>query len=142
MICHPLSTILFSIFIIMFLSFKRQDDRIIMYSYFNDSKETGYITLKKEGDKICDIEVSISDIDSVESLNVQKYVYVVWIENLDGKIFNIGKMIGNPGKRTYHLFAHINTLCILKPVRISVTEESNENVTFQSNLMIASTKKF
>lgn len=134
--------VLLAILAITLISYKAKDDKIILYSYYNDAKETGYITLKKEGDNICDIEVSISDIDSVESFDAKKNIYVVWIENLDSKIFNIGKMKGNSGKKTYHLIAHINTLCIAYPVRIFVTEELKENVTSPGNLMIASTKKF
>jgi len=118
------------------------DDKIIMYSYINDSKETGYITLKNEQDKICEIEVSITDIDSVESLNTQRYSYVVWIENQNGTIFNIGNMKGISGRQTYYLSANINAFCIAKPVRIFVTEELNENASIPSSLMIASTKRF
>jgi uncharacterized protein (UPF0333 family) len=129
-----LSTFLFSFMVL--------DDKIIMYSYINDSKETGYITLKNEQDKICEIEVSITDIDSVESLNTQRYSYVVWIENQNGTIFNIGNMKGISGRQTYYLSANINAFCITKPVRIFVTEELNENASIPSSLMIASTKKF
>jgi|JI10StandDraft_1071094.scaffolds.fasta_scaffold179335_1 hypothetical protein len=126
----------------LFFSFMELDDKILMYSYLNEAKETGYITLNIEQDKICEIEISITDIDSVESLNTRTNIYLVWIENQDGKMFNIGKMKGNLGKQTYHLFAHINTVCITKPVRIFVTEELNETVSIPSNLRIASTKRF
>lgn len=129
-----LSTFLFSFMVL--------DDKIIMYSYINDSKETGYITLKNEQDKICEIEVSITDIDSVESLNTQRYSYVVWIENQNGTIFNIGNMKGISGRQTYYLSANINAFYITKPVRIFVTEELNENASIPSSLMIASTKRF
>ncbi|MFY7861271.1 MAG: hypothetical protein ACOVP5_03520, partial [Chitinophagales bacterium] len=90
----PFRAIFFAILAIILIGFSAKDDKIILYSYYNDARETGYITLKKEGDNICDIEVSISDIDSIESFDAKIYIYVVWIENLDSKIFNIGKMKG------------------------------------------------
>ena len=115
-----------------------------MYSYVNDAKKCGYIVVKRSDDKICDIQVSLSDTDSVENYATRNTNYIVWFEFLDNKIQNIGKLESYKTKKsiTYKLFAHINTICVNNPVRIFVTEEVNVNTTSPSSMIIASSKKF
>lgn len=132
------------IFLIILFYFTSCSERLLMYSYVNDAKKCGYIVVKRSDDKICDIQVSLSDPDSVENYATRNTNYIVWFEFLDNKIQNIGKLESYKTKNsiTYKLFSHISTICVNNPVRIFVTEEVNVNTTSPSSMIIASSKKF
>ncbi len=129
-------------FMALFLILSSCSDRIVMYSYHNDAKSCGYIILKNEHEKICDVQVSLSDNDNVEGLKPSLNSYVVWFENLDLKAINIGKLQSTTRTYSYQLYTHINTICLTKPSRIFVTEESDEKVSVPGGKIISTTKKF
>jgi hypothetical protein len=128
------------VFLFLFL-LSACSDRITLHSYYNRAQPCGYIVLKNKRNQICDVQVILSVMDSSEKLKPSIWTYIVWFEN-NNNVTNIGVLQSNSKKYAYRLYTHIQTICLINPIRIFITEEAHKNVISPKGIYIASTKKF
>jgi hypothetical protein len=96
----------------------------------------GTIHLKKDKNKNYVITVKMQNLAEVERLLPPKKAYVVWMENTEGRVKNLGQINSSHELITKKLKASFETVSPFKPTSIYITAEDEANVNFPSSMVV------
>jgi hypothetical protein len=96
----------------------------------------GYVTVKSDKNENYKIEMEISNLADVERLQPPKNSYVVWLESGQGSPKNVGRIITTGRNKV-----SFGTVATLKPTRLFITAEENENVQYPGSMVVLSTER-
>ncbi|MFY9158261.1 hypothetical protein [Aquirufa ecclesiirivi] len=96
----------------------------------------GTIRLKKDSNKNYVIMIKMSNLAEVERLQPPKKVYVVWMENEEGRAKNLGQINSTHELISKQLKASFETVSPFKPTKIYITAEDESNVNFPGSMVI------
>ncbi len=96
----------------------------------------GYVTVKSDKNENYKIEMEISNLADVERLQPPKNSYVVWLESGQGSPKNVGRVITTGRNKV-----SFETVATLKPTRLFITAEENENVQYPGSMVVLSTER-
>jgi hypothetical protein len=94
----------------------------------------GYVTVKTDKNKNYKIGMEITNLADVERLQPPKKSYVVWLESDKGHTSNVGRIITSG-----RLKVSFETVATLKPVKLFITAEENENVQYPGSMVVLTT---
>ena len=97
----------------------------------------GYVKVKKDKNNNYDINIRISNLAAVESLQKSKSTYVVWMETDQQTTENIGQV-----KSSNKLNVTFETVSSSKPVKIFITAEEDGSCEYPGKQVVLSTAKF
>lgn len=96
----------------------------------------GTIRIRKDKNKNYDIVIKMYNLAEVERLEPPKNAYVVWMENEDGRVKNLGRINSSHEMLTKKLKATFETVSPTKPTKIFITAEDEANVTSPSSMIV------
>ena len=96
----------------------------------------GYVKVKKDKNNNYVVNIRISNLAAVESLQQSKSTYVVWMETDQQKTENNGQV-----KSSNKLNVTFETVSSSKPVRIFITAEEDGSDEFPGKQVVLSTAK-
>lgn len=102
----------------------------------------GTIRIKKDKNKNYDIVIKMYNLAEVERLEPPKNAYVVWMENEDGLVKNLGRINSSHEMLTKKLKATFETVSHTKPTKIFITAENEANVTSPSSMIVLLSNPF
>jgi hypothetical protein len=102
----------------------------------------GNVLLKKDRNKNYIIEVTLYNLAEVDRLQPAQKNYVVWMENSEGSIKNLGHIISGHSFLSKKLKASFETISSTKPTKIFITAEVDNTVLYPSNYLILDTHQF
>ena len=88
--------------------------------------------IKKDKQNNFEVLIVANYLAAAERLSPPKKTYVVWIENKENGINNIGQLKSENAKKT-----KLKTLTPFRPLEIFITPEDEGNVTFPSGIEIS-----
>jgi hypothetical protein len=100
----------------------------------------GTIKLKKDKNKNYNIEIKLDNLAEVERLQPPRKVYVVWMENEEGRVKNLGQINSSHEGLTKKLKASFETVSPFKPTKIYITAEEESNVNYPSTMVVLQSK--
>lgn len=96
----------------------------------------GTISVKKDKNKNYDIKVKIYNLAEVERLEPPKKVYVLWMENEEGRVKNMGRINSSHELISKKLKASFETVTPFKPTKIYITAEDEANIMTPSSMVV------
>jgi hypothetical protein len=96
----------------------------------------GSIHLKKDKNKNYVITVKMVNLAEVERLQPPKKVYVLWMENEEGRAKNLGQINSTHEFISKKLKATFETVSPFKPTKIYITAEDESNVNIPSSMVV------
>ena len=97
---------------------------------------TGYVKVKKDKNNNYVINIRISNLAAVESLQQSKSTYVVWMETDQQATENLGQV-----KSSKKLNVTFETVSSSKPVKIFITAEEDGSDDFPGKQVVLSTNE-
>ena len=94
----------------------------------------GEVTIKQNKNSNYVIKMKISNLAEIERLQPSKIGYVVWMEADEAYTRNIGLITSSS-----NLNVSFETTATLKPTRIFITAEENENVQYPGSMVVLTT---
>jgi hypothetical protein len=101
----------------------------------------GTIHLKKDKNKNYVITVKMQNLAEVERLQPPRKAYVVWMENTEGRVKNLGQINSSHELITQKLKASFETVSPFKPTKIFITAEEESNVNYPSSMVVLQSKE-
>ena len=102
----------------------------------------GYIKIKKDHNKNYVIQVNLQNLAEVSRLIPPKQSYVVWIITDQGATKNIGKINSASGTFSSTIKAFLEAVSSVKPTKVFITAEVDENTQFPDSQIMLSTDNF
>jgi hypothetical protein len=102
----------------------------------------GSVKVKKDKNKNYAIKIYIYNLAQVERLQPPAQTYVICINTNDGKTRNIGCLDSNKGTFSKNLRASLKTVTSFKPIKIFITAENTDNMTYPSGQVVLTTNNF
>ena len=96
----------------------------------------GKVRIKSDKNENYSIKMDISNLADVDRLQPPKNSYVVWLESDQGSPKNVGRIITSG-----RLKVSFETVATLKPTRLFITAEENENVQYPSSMVVLTTDR-
>jgi hypothetical protein len=96
----------------------------------------GTVKIKSDKNENYSIKMDITNLADVERLQPAKKSYVVWLESGQGTPRNIGRVI-----TTGRLKVSFETVATMKPTRLFITAEENENVQYPGSMVVLTTDR-
>lgn len=108
---------------------------------FKHSKVTpaaeGYVKVKKDKNNNHFIKIRISNLAAVESLQLLKTTYIVWMQTDKRTTENLGQV-----KSSNKLNVTFETVSSHKPIQIFISAEENEDAQYPGETIVLTTNKF
>lgn len=102
----------------------------------------GQVTVKKDNNKNYAIKVKIDGLAEVNRLEPSKNAYVIWMENDESIVKNIGRINSDSKLLSSKLKASFETVTAVKPTKIFITAEDNPDTQYPGTQFILETKRF
>ncbi len=102
----------------------------------------GQVTVKKDNNKNYAIKIKINGLAEVNRLEPSKNAYVVWMENDESMVKNIGRINSNSKLLSSKLKASFETVTAIKPTKIFITAEDNSDTQYPGSQFVLETKRF
>jgi len=102
----------------------------------------GYAKIGRDNDKNYAIQIHISDLAEVESLQDPNQSYVAWMETDKGTNQNLGELKNSSNFLSNQFKASLYTTSPYKPIKIYITTESRLYVQKPGKKIILSTERF
>jgi hypothetical protein len=96
----------------------------------------GFVKIKSDKNENYKVEMEIRNLADVDRLQPPKNSYVVWLESGQGSPKNVGRIITSGRNRV-----SFETVATLKPTRLFITAEENENVQYPGSMVVLSTER-
>jgi hypothetical protein len=96
----------------------------------------GTIRVKKDKNNNYDISITMYNLAEVERLEPPKKAYVLWMENEEGRVKNLGQINSAHEMLTKQLKATFKTVSPFKPTKIYITAEDEANVNVPSSMVV------
>ncbi|MFO7722359.1 MAG: hypothetical protein R6V49_03960 [Bacteroidales bacterium] len=97
----------------------------------------GRVVIKPDKNHNYVINITISNLAAVERLQPSKNAYVVWMEMKKGSYRNLGQIVSSES-----LNASFETVSTVMPVKIFITAEDYESVTYPGTTVVLTTRRF
>lgn len=127
----------FSIALIVIFGSSCMNQRVLFQTSSVVPAAEGNVVIKTDKNNNYLITITISNLAEVERLQPPKYAYVVWIEMKNGSYRKLGQIVSSD-----KLNASFETVSTLKPVKVFITAEDNENITYPGSLVVLTTRRF
>jgi hypothetical protein len=102
----------------------------------------GQVTVKKDDNKNYAIKIKINGLAEVNRLEPSKNAYVVWMENDESMVKNIGRINSDSKLLSSKLKASFETVTAIKPTKIFITAEDNSDTQYPGTQFVLETKRF
>lgn len=132
---HAVQTVL-SLCIIVILSLSSCASKTSFLTSAMVPAAEGTIMVKKDKNKNYDVKVKIYNLAEVERLEPPKKVYVLWMENEEGRVKNMGRINSSHEMISKKLKASFETVTPFKPTKIYITAEDEANITTPSSMVV------
>lgn len=96
----------------------------------------GKVTIKGDKNENYNIKMTITNLADIERLKPPKNSYVVWLESVQGAPKNVGRIITSG-----RLKLTFETVATLKPTKLFITAEENENVQYPGSMVVLTTDR-
>jgi hypothetical protein len=96
----------------------------------------GTVKIKSDNNENYSIKMDITNLADVDRLQPPKNSYVVWLESDQGSPKNVGRIITSG-----RLKVSFETVATLKPTRLFITAEENENVQYPGSMVVLTTDR-
>lgn len=134
----PLMNLLMSMLAISILfAFTECSRKITFLSSSVVPAATGYVKVKRDGNKNYVIQVSATNLAEVSMLTPPKQTYVVWMLTDREVTKNIGQIISSS-----KLNASFETVSSFKPIKIFITAENDPSSLYPGGPVILTTDNF
>ena len=102
----------------------------------------GHIKMKTDRNKNYVIKIEIFNLALPEKLNPPKKVYVVWMDDGNNNLKNMGQVKSSSAFLSKALKASFQNISSFRPIKIFITSEYEANVQVPSQDVILSTNNF
>jgi hypothetical protein len=102
----------------------------------------GYVKMKTDKNKNYVIKIEIFNLALPGKLNPPKSVYVVWMDDGNNNIKNMGQVKSSTAFMSKALKASFENISSFRPIKIFITSEYEANVQVPSQDVILSTNNF
>ena len=102
----------------------------------------GHIKMKTDRNKNYVIKIEIFNLALPEKLNPPKKVYVVWMDDGNNNLKNMGQVKSSAPFLSKALKASFQNISSFRPIKIFITSEYEANVQIPSQDVILSTNNF
>ena len=96
----------------------------------------GKVTIKGDKNENYSIKMTLTNLADVDRLQPPKKSYVVWLESDRGAPKNVGRIITTGRNKV-----SFETVATLKPTRLFITAEENENVQYPGSMVVLTTDR-
>ena len=96
----------------------------------------GKVKIKSDKNENYSIKMDITNLADVDRLQPPKNSYVVWLESDRGAPKNVGRIITTGRNKV-----SFETVATLKPTRLFITAEENENVQYPGSMVVLTTDR-
>ena len=96
----------------------------------------GKVKIKGDKNENYSIKMDITNLADVDRLQPPKNSYVVWLESDRGAPKNVGRIITTGRNKV-----SFETVATLKPTRLFITAEENENVQYPGSMVVLTTDR-
>jgi len=97
----------------------------------------GSITVKSDKNNNYIVQMTISNLASIERLQPPKNSYVVWIESDGENARNVGKVVSSN-----NLKVSFETVSSFKPTKVLITAEEDEQAQYPGSVVVLTTGRF
>lgn len=101
----------------------------------------GSVKVSKDNNHNYGIHVNLFNLAEPQNLQPARQIYVVWMESEQQMVKNIGQINSSAGMLSKRLKASFETVSPVKPIRIFITAENDQNVQYPG-LEIITTERF
>jgi hypothetical protein len=102
----------------------------------------GYVKMKTDRNKNYVIRIEIFNLALPGKLNPPKNVYVVWMDDGNNNLKNMGQVKSSAAFMSKALKASFQSISSFRPIKIFITTEYEANVQIPSQDVILSTNNF
>jgi hypothetical protein len=102
----------------------------------------GYVKMKTDRNKNYQIKIEIYNLALPGKLNPPKNVYIVWMDDGNANIKNMGQVKSSSAFMSKALKASFQNISSFRPIKIFITSEYEANVQVPSQDIILSTNNF
>lgn len=100
----------------------------------------GHVKAKKDLNGNYSIKIRVTHLASPDRLTPSKKYYLAWLTSSD-RTNKLGQLRSSSGMFSKTLKASLNTVSVVKPKRVFVTAENNNNITDPGEVIVLDTKK-
>jgi hypothetical protein len=97
----------------------------------------GSVTVKNDKNNNYNVQLTISNLASIERIQPPSNSYVVWIESDIGNARNVGKVVSSN-----NLNVSFETLSSFRPTKVFITAEENEQAQYPGSTIVLTTARF
>ena len=131
-----------SLFVVTMLSFTSCANKIAFQTSTIVPAARGNVKITKDENKNYLVQIKIENLAEVSRLESSKKAYVVWMETEDSMVKNIGQIKSDSKFLSSKLTASFETVTPLKPTKIFITAEEDEEVQYPDSKIIITTRNF
>jgi hypothetical protein len=102
----------------------------------------GYVKMKTDRNKNYVIKIEVYNLALPGKLNPPKKVYIVWMDDGNNNIKNMGQVKSSSAFMSKALKASFQNISSFRPIKIYITSEYEANVQVPSQDIILSTNNF
>lgn len=97
----------------------------------------GSVTVKNDKNNNYFVQMTITNLASIERIQPTSNSYVVWIESDIGNARNVGKVVSSN-----NLNVSFETLSSFRPTKVFITAEENEQAQYPGSVVVLTTNRF
>jgi hypothetical protein len=131
-----------SLFVVTMLSLTSCAKKIAFQTSTIVPAARGNVKITKDENKNYLVQIKIENLAEVSRLESSKKAYVVWMETEDSMVKNIGQIKSDSKVLSSKLKASFETVTPLKPTKIFITAEEDEEVQYPDSKIIITTRNF
>jgi hypothetical protein len=131
-----------SLFVVTMLSLTSCAKKIAFQTSTIVPAARGNVKITKDENKNYLVQIKIENLAEVSRLESSKKAYVVWMETEDSMVKNIGQIKSDSKFLSSKLKASFETVTPVKPTKIFITAEEDEEVQYPDSKIIITTRKF
>jgi hypothetical protein len=131
-----------SLFVVTMLSLTSCAKKIAFQTSTIVPAARGNVKITKDENKNYLVQIKIENLAEVSRLESSKKAYVVWMETEDSMVKNIGQIKSDSKFLSSKLKVSFETVTPVKPTKIFITAEEDEEVQYPDSKIIITTRNF
>jgi hypothetical protein len=131
-----------SLFVVTMLSLTSCAKKIAFQTSTIVPAARGNVKITKDENKNFLVKIKLENLAEVSRLESSKKAFVVWMETEDSMVKNIGQIKSDSKFLSSKLKASFETVTPLKPTKIFITAEEDEEVQYPDSKIIITTRNF
>lgn len=135
-----LQTIITALAVILLMSSCSQNLRF--QSSNIEPEAVGKVRIKKDNNNNYSVKVSVANLTPVKKLIPSKESYVVWAENNNSGVKNLGRIVSFTPLFSKKFKASLSVTTPEKPKRVFITAENSDHATYPDTRIVLTTEYF